>query len=235
MGGMDAPRRSDGVAAGRVRLPSRPPLSDVSDDSTRPRGAAPPGTSADNPIVLGSSPVRAPGDAEPSVGSAGGRGRSYAEQPPTRTGAEQAGMSSPLSVQDLLITAVRRRQQDEDVASAAPQQSGPPDLVLPRWQPDAEVTYCPICHAQFSIFVRKHHCRYVCTPCVGQKRRSPLRQKVRASCVQLVLAAPHHDSLPIYRAAALGTAGPGAEISLYRRGRCSDQRRLQRYGWRGAS
>lgn len=35
------------------------------------------------------------------------------------------------------------------------------ECVLPRWQPDAEVTYCPICHAQFSIFVRKHHCRFV--------------------------------------------------------------------------
>jgi hypothetical protein len=35
----------------------------------------------------------------------------------------------------------------------------PSELVLPRWQPDAEVTYCPICHTQFSIFVRKHHCR----------------------------------------------------------------------------
>lgn len=37
----------------------------------------------------------------------------------------------------------------------------PSDIVLPRWQPDAEVTLCPICHTQFSIFVRKHHCRYV--------------------------------------------------------------------------
>jgi hypothetical protein len=34
-----------------------------------------------------------------------------------------------------------------------------PDFVLPRWQPDAEATYCPICYTQFSIFVRKHHCR----------------------------------------------------------------------------
>ncbi|CAG9971721.1 unnamed protein product, partial [Clonostachys byssicola] len=33
------------------------------------------------------------------------------------------------------------------------------DFALPRWQPDAEVTYCPICQTQFSIFVRKHHCR----------------------------------------------------------------------------
>jgi len=37
--------------------------------------------------------------------------------------------------------------------------AGGPEITLPRWQPDAEVTYCPICNTQFSIFVRKHHCR----------------------------------------------------------------------------
>jgi hypothetical protein len=36
----------------------------------------------------------------------------------------------------------------------------PSEFNLPRWQPDAEVTYCPICHSQFNIFVRKHHCRF---------------------------------------------------------------------------
>lgn len=35
----------------------------------------------------------------------------------------------------------------------------PLDFALPRWQPDAEVTYCPICGTQFGFFVRKHHCR----------------------------------------------------------------------------
>ncbi|KFX87344.1 hypothetical protein V490_08319 [Pseudogymnoascus sp. VKM F-3557] len=39
----------------------------------------------------------------------------------------------------------------------------------PRWQPDAEVTYCPICRTQFSFFIRKHHCRkcgrVVCANC----------------------------------------------------------------------
>ncbi|CAK7232760.1 hypothetical protein SBRCBS47491_008379 [Sporothrix bragantina] len=43
------------------------------------------------------------------------------------------------------------------------------EFVLPRWQPDSEVTYCPICFQQFSIFVRKHHCRkcgrVVCNSC----------------------------------------------------------------------
>ena len=33
------------------------------------------------------------------------------------------------------------------------------DFTLPRWQPDAEVTRCPICGSQFGFFIRKHHCR----------------------------------------------------------------------------
>ncbi|KAI6785710.1 uncharacterized protein J7T54_006049 [Emericellopsis cladophorae] len=45
----------------------------------------------------------------------------------------------------------------------------PSDYIAPRWQPDAEVTYCPICQTQFSFFVRKHHCRkcgrVVCNAC----------------------------------------------------------------------
>lgn len=37
----------------------------------------------------------------------------------------------------------------------------PQEVMLPRWQPDNDTTFCPICRTQFSIFVRKHHCRYV--------------------------------------------------------------------------
>jgi len=49
----------------------------------------------------------------------------------------------------------------ESATQATAQHHGLAEFTLPRWQPDAEVTYCPICHTQFSIFVRKHHCRYV--------------------------------------------------------------------------
>ena len=40
---------------------------------------------------------------------------------------------------------------------------------LPRWQPDSEVSRCPICDTQFGFFFRKHHCRkcgrVVCASC----------------------------------------------------------------------
>lgn len=35
------------------------------------------------------------------------------------------------------------------------------DIVLPPWQPDSDVTHCPVCGSQFTFFYRKHHCRYV--------------------------------------------------------------------------
>ncbi|MCJ1264089.1 hypothetical protein MMC22_003960 [Lobaria immixta] len=43
------------------------------------------------------------------------------------------------------------------------------DIPLPRWQPDAEVSRCPICGANFNFWFRKHHCRkcgrVVCANC----------------------------------------------------------------------
>lgn len=43
------------------------------------------------------------------------------------------------------------------------------DIGLPPWQPDAEVTQCPVCKNQFHFFYRKHHCRkcgrVVCAAC----------------------------------------------------------------------
>ncbi|ROV99926.1 hypothetical protein VMCG_06180 [Cytospora schulzeri] len=62
---------------------------------------------------------------------------------------------------------------------------GPSDVSLPRWQPDAEVTICPICHTQFSIFVRKHHCRkcgrVVCASCSPHRITIPYQYIVQPS------------------------------------------------------
>lgn len=64
-------------------------------------------------------------------------------------------------------------------------------VVLPRWQPDAEVTYCPICRTQFSIFVRKHHCRkcgrVVCNSCSPHRIIIPHQFIVRAPGTEVPL------------------------------------------------
>ncbi|OAQ99204.1 hypothetical protein LLEC1_02268 [Akanthomyces lecanii] len=58
-----------------------------------------------------------------------------------------------------------------------------PEFVVPRWQPDAEVTLCPICNTQFSIWVRKHHCRkcgrVVCNSCSPHRITIPNQYIVR--------------------------------------------------------
>jgi hypothetical protein len=35
------------------------------------------------------------------------------------------------------------------------------EVSIPKWQPDAEISYCPVCGNQFNFWYRKHHCRYV--------------------------------------------------------------------------
>lgn len=61
----------------------------------------------------------------------------------------------------------RRTSQDSHGARSRHGVTAAHEVAPPRWQPDAEVTYCPICRAQFSFFIRKHHCRYV-TPAVSK-------------------------------------------------------------------
>ncbi|KAK5122651.1 hypothetical protein LTR85_003914 [Meristemomyces frigidus] len=43
------------------------------------------------------------------------------------------------------------------------------DMSVSKWQPDAEVSRCPVCHTEFSFWYRKHHCRkcgrVVCSAC----------------------------------------------------------------------
>jgi hypothetical protein len=37
------------------------------------------------------------------------------------------------------------------------------DIVLPPWQPDSEVSQCPVCKKPFTFLLRRHHCRYAPT------------------------------------------------------------------------
>lgn len=56
-------------------------------------------------------------------------------------------------------------------------------ITLPRWQPDAEVSECPICGTVFSFWRRKHHCRkcgrVVCAACSPHRITIPRQFIVR--------------------------------------------------------
>ncbi|MCJ1223831.1 hypothetical protein MMC12_000474 [Toensbergia leucococca] len=58
------------------------------------------------------------------------------------------------------------------------------DIVLPRWQPDTEVSKCPICGTTFSFWYRKHHCRkcgrVVCANCSPHRITIPRQFIVRS-------------------------------------------------------
>ncbi|KAK0670372.1 putative E3 ubiquitin-protein ligase ZNRF2 [Cercophora samala] len=134
-----------------------------------------PGASAENPVIVVSSPVAA------------SRGQSRFPEPapgplrsePSRT---RGGYTSIFQEHDVSIgssSAATPRHQPPLPSRGDP--SG--ELILPRWQPDAEVTYCPICNTQFSIFVRKHHCRkcgrVVCASCSPHRITIPYQYIVQ--------------------------------------------------------
>ncbi|KAI9672366.1 MAG: hypothetical protein M1817_003388 [Caeruleum heppii] len=68
------------------------------------------------------------------------------------------------------------------------------EIILPRWQPDDEVTNCPICGTRFTFWHRKHHCRkcgkVVCALC------SPHRITIPKQFIVHPPLAPDADQLP---------------------------------------
>lgn len=87
-------------------------------------------TSAPQRFPTRSSSMRAPTRLYPQRDEQTAQEHQTVRQPTLRHGSTQSALSSILS-----------------------------EIALPRWQPDAEVTYCPICQTQFNFFIRKHHCR----------------------------------------------------------------------------
>ncbi|PQE20950.1 FYVE zinc finger protein [Rutstroemia sp. NJR-2017a BBW] len=63
------------------------------------------------------------------------------------------------------------------------------EVIVPRWQPDAEVTKCPICYTAFGWLNRKHHCRkcgrVVCNSCSPHRITIPY---------QYIVQPPDHPS-----------------------------------------
>ena len=89
-------------------------------------------------------------------------------------------------------------------------------IVLPRWQPDAEVTYCPICTTQFSWFNRKHHCRkcgrVVCATC--SQHRITIPHEFIVHPPQDTSSADHRPSLSQRDTEATSTTCGGTKVRL---------------------
>lgn len=120
--------------------------------------------SSSNPIVVGESPrhaAQARQDPEPRASL---MARDLAAE--TRRSLTGGNPSPVFRTPSQTSQTISGRQSSAAPSAAAPplntRPARLPSVTLPRWQPDAEVTYCPICHTQFSFFVRKHHCRLVC-------------------------------------------------------------------------
>ncbi|KAJ5621890.1 hypothetical protein N7528_005122 [Penicillium herquei] len=100
---------------------------------------------------------------------------------------------------------------------------------LPPWQPDAEVTSCPICAVVFNFWHRKHHCRkcgrVVCASCSPHRITIPRQYIVRppessqplesspAPPRQIVDLTSDDDSIPIIQSINPALGG-GEEVRL---------------------
>lgn len=166
--------------------------------------ATPPGSSYATAIDISSSP---PGSSSPSA-SLGQTESSWMED--SRSRARDDG--------DLGISLARRRPAvgslgntqaigslsispgEASAMSTEGQALGNGDdelmgMRVPRWQPDSEVTSCPICGTVFSFWYRKHHCRkcgrVVCASCSPHRITIPRQYIIRPpESTDLVVSSP---------------------------------------------
>ncbi|RKK69267.1 hypothetical protein BFJ69_g12872 [Fusarium oxysporum] len=102
---------------------------------------------------------------------------------PNSQGAQRAHTTPSRERMDAPLPSPRPLEEALPPLPRSARQSISSDQQRPRWQPDNEVTYCPICHTQFSFFIRKHHCRkcgrVVCNACSPHRIIIPHQYIVR--------------------------------------------------------
>ncbi|CAG8971671.1 hypothetical protein HYALB_00003139 [Hymenoscyphus albidus] len=100
-----------------------------------------------------------------------------------RASANSVSFALPTPSNTANVNAPRERPPSQSRYRRMTNTSTPTEVVVPRWQPDAEVTICPICHTQFSFFIRKHHCRkcgrVVCNACSPHRITIPYQYIVQ--------------------------------------------------------
>lgn len=156
--------------------------------------------SASNPVVSsgGSGPPEAASsqvEPTPLAGVVSELGQEPQEQPPqtgaplpnshpepTSAASSRPSSSSSSTRSGQLISSAGQQAARRAAAMAVSRRAT--EFALPPWQPDSEVTQCPICGAVFSFFNRKHHCRkcgrVVCADCSPHRITIPHPYIVRA-------------------------------------------------------
>ncbi|KAJ5734046.1 hypothetical protein N7493_002832 [Penicillium malachiteum] len=124
----------------------------------------------------------------------------------------------------------RQRGMSDAMRSSRNERAGDDmEPTLPPWQPDAEVTSCPICAVVFNFWHRKHHCRkcgrVVCASCSPHRITIPRQYIVRppessqplesspAPPRQIVDLTSDDDSIPIIQSINPALGG-GEEVRL---------------------
>ena len=91
--------------------------------------------------------------------------------PPPRKDSDERPTAGPgassASAIDVSTPSPSGRHSSRDIVRR--RSSGVREYSVPPWQPDSDVSKCPICNTHFSFFYRKHHCRkcgrVVCASC----------------------------------------------------------------------
>ncbi|EED19071.1 E3 ubiquitin-protein ligase PIB1, putative [Talaromyces stipitatus ATCC 10500] len=95
----------------------------------------------------------------PMLPTGDGRNNYTSSDMPGSSRANAIDLTSPPPARDQ-TTAPLSRQHSRSLPTVHQRhQQNYMEYTLPRWQPDSEVTHCPICNTQFSFWYRKHHCR----------------------------------------------------------------------------
>lgn len=199
----DPDERGPRQAMGSGATPSEP-------ESERRTPVEGPSRSSDTPAVPSTSSADVPTSSQPREASAPNLNL------PERTSSLRSSPSLPPNTSETPDQHPARdnspthRRRDSEArrapeltqspSSSQRRPSGPPrnfsDILLPRWQPDSEATFCPICRTQFSFFVRKHHCRFVV---YSTQRPRPLLTTAKCrKCGRVVCNAcsPHRITIP---------------------------------------
>lgn len=117
----------------------------------------------------------------PSFSTSGGRSASGGQAHWTPGNSGGAGSTSRSSSNTRLSGSSQSRSRQ--LNSLRHRERSFTDYGLPKWQPDSEVSECPICKVTFSFWYRKHHCRkcgrVVCAACSPHRITIPRQFIVR--------------------------------------------------------